>query len=131
MKCEKEIGEWVSHVIRKVETAGKDLLAEMEDMIHDKLEAVGEDGSTMKPNCAVSTRKISFVPNDMLEWSNLGFLAIDDVMPTDFHLDLVTLLKDVHVGGKITFVLSCHKEISKTLIDFLHCCVVHKISKLI
>ena len=45
-----------------METAGKDLLAEMEDMMHNKLEAVGEDGSTMKSNCAVSTRKFSLIP---------------------------------------------------------------------
>ena len=93
--------------------------------MHNKLEAVGEDGSTMKSNCAVSARKISFVPNDMLEWSNLGFLAIDNVMPTDFHLDMLTLLQNVQVGGKITFALSCRKEISKTLLDLLHYSVIH------
>ena len=96
LKCEKEISEWVNHVIRQVDLAGKDLLEEMKDMMQNKLEAVVEHGPM------ASIKNISFVPNVMLEWSNLGFLAIDNVLPTDFHLDIVTLLQNVQVGQLIS-----------------------------
>merc|ERR1719233_1701599 len=99
-------------------------------MMHKKVEGVGGNGSKNRSNCVASTKSISFVPNTAFDWSNLGFLAIDDVLPTDFQLDMVTLLQNVQVGSKITCVLSCQKEVSKTVLDFLHCSVVYN-SKLV
>ena len=54
-----------------------------------------------------------------------GFLAIDNVLPTDFQLVMATLLQNVKVGGKITCVLSRHKEVSRTVLDFLQCSVIY------
>ena len=118
-KCEREINEWVKQVIEDVENAGKTLLAQMENMIN-KVEGVGENGSKDRSNGVVSTKNISLVPNTAFEWSNLGFLAIDNVLPTDFQLNMVTLLQNVQVGSKITCVVSCQKEVSKTVLDQLH-----------
>ena len=75
--------------------------------------------------CCASTINISFVPNVMLDWSNLGFFAIDNVLPTDFQLDIVTLIQNVQVGGKIACMLFCHKEISKAVFYYLQLSVLH------
>ena len=107
LQCEKEISEWVKHVIRQVETAGKDLLLDLEDMMQNKLELVGLNDVKSRSNCVATTKTVNFVPNDKLEWSNLGFLAIDNVLPTDFQLDMATLLQNVErAGGKQDHLLA-------------------------
>merc|ERR1719508_38137 len=66
--------------------------------------------------------KVKFVPNvgfDELKKADLGFLAYGDFVPSNFHLDLVTLLPSVKVGGSITCVVSCDKEVSPTIASFL------------
>merc|ERR1719369_689936 len=93
--------------------------------MHNKLELVGLNDVKSRSNCVATTKNINFVPNDKLEWSNLGFLAIDNVLPTDFQLDMETLLQNVQVGGKITCLLSCNKEVSRTVLNFLQCSVIH------
>merc|ERR1719233_2143009 len=93
-------------------------------MMHKKVEGVGGNGSKNRSNSVATTKNISFVPNTAFEWSNLGFLAIDNVLPTDFQLNMVTLLQNVQVGSKITCVLSCQKEFSKAVLDLLHYSVI-------
>lgn len=51
LKCEKEISDWVNHVTRQAELAGKDLTAEMEDMMHNKLEGLGQLESKTESEC--------------------------------------------------------------------------------
>merc|ERR1719186_2307862 len=66
--------------------------------------------------------KVKFVPNvgfDELKKTDLGFLAFGDFVPSNFHLDLVTLLPSVKVGGSITCMVSCDKEVSPTIASFL------------
>merc|ERR1719186_1449202 len=66
--------------------------------------------------------KVKFVPNvgfDELKKADLGFLAYGDFVPFNFHLDLITLLPSVKVGGSITCMVSCDKEVSPTILSFL------------
>merc|ERR1719186_1991272 len=66
--------------------------------------------------------KVKFVPNvgfDELKKADLGFLAYGDFVPSNFHLDLVTLLPSVKVGGSIACMVSCDKEVSPTILNFL------------
>merc|ERR1719186_2088028 len=66
--------------------------------------------------------KVKFVPNvgfDELKKADLGFLAYGDFVPSNFHLDLVTLLPSVKVGGSIACMVSCDQEVSPTILSFL------------
>merc|ERR1719186_1667639 len=66
--------------------------------------------------------KVKFVPNvgfDELKKTDLGFLAFGDFVPSNFHLDLVTPLPSVKVGGSITCMVSCDKEVLPTIASFL------------
>ena len=58
----------MKHVITQVEIVGKDLLVKMEDMMHNKLELVGQNDVEPRSNCVASTNNINFVPNATLEW---------------------------------------------------------------
>merc|ERR1719470_277211 len=108
-------------------------MVEQVEVLHNKLEVTNERGdsrasSKVYPSPA-SVDKIKFVPNvllDELKTIDLGFLAINNILPSDFHLDMVTMLANVQVMGSITCVLSCDKDASPSILSFLKYSVTHK-----
>ena len=118
-------------MIRQVEIAGREMVEQVE-VLHNKLEVIDERdpraSSKVHPFPA-DVDKIKFVPNvllDELKTIDLGFLAIDNILPSDFHLDMVTMLHNVQVMGSITCVLSCDKDVSPSILSFLKYSVTQK-----
>merc|ERR1719318_15995 len=108
-------------------------MVEQVEVLHNKLEVTNERGETrasskVNPSPTL-VDKIKFVPNvllDELKTIDLGFLAINNILPSDFHLDMVTMLANVQVMGSITCVLSCDKDASPSILSFLKYSVTHK-----
>ena len=98
-------------------------------VLHKQLEEIEEGGMTTYSKLEnVTGEKINFVPNvlfDELKMTDLGFLAVDSIVPSDFHLDMVTMLPQVQVGNMVTCVMSCHKKVSTTVLSFLQYIVTH------
>merc|ERR1719318_2234590 len=108
-------------------------MVEQVEVLHNKLEVTnerGETGASSKVNPSPTlVDKIKFVPNvllDELKTLDLGFLAINNILPSDFHLDMVTMLANVQVMGSITCVLSSDKDASPSILSFLKYSVTHK-----
>merc|ERR1719318_1233096 len=108
-------------------------MVEQVEVLHNKLEVTNERGdsrASSKVNPSPNfVDKIKFVPNvllDELKTIDLGFLAINNILPSDFHLDMVTMLANVQVMGSITCVLSCDKDASPSILSFLKYSVTHK-----
>merc|ERR1719318_2034900 len=108
-------------------------MVEQVEVLHNKLEVTNERGETrasskVNPSPTL-VDKIKFVPNvllDELKTLDLGFLAINNILPSDFHLDMVTMLANVQVMGSIACVLSCDKDASPSILSFLKYSVTHK-----
>merc|ERR1719318_224565 len=108
-------------------------MVEQVEVLHNKLEVTNERGDSIASSkvypSPASVDKIKFVPNvllDELKTIDLGFLAINNILPSDFHLDMVTMLASVQVMGSITCVLSCDKDASPSILSFLKYSVTHK-----
>merc|ERR1719318_1486627 len=108
-------------------------MVEQVEVLHNKLEVTNERGDSIASSkvypSPASVDKIKFVPNvllDELKTIDLGFLAINNILPSDFHLDMVTMLANVQVMGSITCVLSCDKDASPSILSFLKYSVTHK-----
>eukprot|EP00092_Neocalanus_flemingeri_P022720 GFUD01024640.1.p1 GENE.GFUD01024640.1~~GFUD01024640.1.p1 ORF type:complete len:288 (+),score=91.09 GFUD01024640.1:51-866(+) len=119
-RCREEIDRWVLHVIRQVEVVGSEMMEEVEELKLNCMEEQNDLTNTKKDS--LQGEHIKFVPNvvfDELKKTDLGFLAFGDLIPLDFHLDLVTLLAHVKVGGNISCSVSCNKVVSPAILGFL------------
>ena len=119
-------------MVRQVEIAGREL-KEKAEILQKKLEVTGEGVVAINTKLDLhSGDKIKFIPNivfDELKTADLGFLSIDNVLPSDFQLDFVTMLADVKVGNCVTCVVSCGKVVSSTILNLLEFSVTHDNSK--
>ena len=71
-------------------------------------------------------KSIEFVNNSKCDASQLGFLALNGIVPSDFVLEMVSLLPEMCTGSRIGFAVQRSKKKNSIVDSFLKFYVEHE-----